>query len=206
MSFIFSPLPRALETRKVTVWEAITKNALNELKAWLCLISVLSLLFGVLSQYLMYCRLFPLGWERDERVMGSSDEPLFVYKARSDSRFLERSRARAVGDHFLAHHTDPPLPNVQYQQCFLSFISEQLRSSSVALGNASLLPFLAVSPLFFFLFPTMYKTCQSNLRNLCTCVCLAHSDGLHGGCCCSCINPATRITERAYCVNYFSKR
>lgn len=60
---------------------------------------------------------------------------------------------------------------------------------------------------FFYLFPPpVHRTSQSNLRNLCSCVCLAHSGGLHGGCCSSAINPGTGITERAYCVNYFSKR
>lgn len=114
---------------------------------------MLSLLFRALSQYLMSCRLFPLGRESDDRVVWSSDEPLFVCRARSHSRFPERSRARAVGDHFLARRTDPPLLKVQYQRRFLSFISGQVRSSSVALGNAPLLPFLGVSPLFLSLSP-----------------------------------------------------
>lgn len=100
----------------------------------------------------MSCRLFPLGRESDDRVVWSCDEPLFVRRARSHSRFPERSRARAVGDHFLARRTDPPLLKVQYQRCFLSFISGQAHSSSVALGNAPLLPFLGVSPLFFISF------------------------------------------------------
>lgn len=101
----------------------------------------------------MSCRLFPLGRESDDRVVWSSDEPLFVCRARSHSRFPGRSRARAVGDHFLARRTDPPLLKVQYQRRFLSFISGQVRSSSVALGNAPLLPFLGVSPLFLSLSP-----------------------------------------------------
>lgn len=106
------------------------------------------------------------------------------------------------------HHTDPPLLCVQYQWCFLDFISGQQSSSSLALGNVFLLPFLAVSSIFFFYLsaPSMHKPSQCDLRNLSTSVCLARSSGLHGGCCCSCINPASHITDRAYSVNYFSKR
>lgn len=63
----------------------------------------------------------------------------FVSWECSRSHFPGQSRAGVVGE------PSPPWPSrlgVQYQQCFLPFIF------SVALGDASLLPFLAVSPFF----------------------------------------------------------
>lgn len=143
-------------------------------------------------------------------VVWSSDEPVFLSQARLCCCSPGRSRARAVGDHFLVTALIS-LYSIFNTSNIFSVVS--LGSSSVALGNASLLPFIAVSPLFFLSFPHKKHHIPKQLqKSWPTVVCMeaAVVRAFNPAICVTerayCVNPAICITERVYCVNCFSKR
>lgn len=145
------------------MWEAITANALHGLKVGLPLITAPSLLFRAPILCLLSYHLVPLGRESGGRVEWLSDETLLVSYTHLHSRFPECSRVWAVqGSMTCSFSSQRSEPTVFSLLCLWA-----------ALGNASCLPFLAVSPLFF-LSSTIQNTSQGNLTEIRAPVCTWH--------------------------------